>query len=355
MARKKKVQPENQEVLTEAADAPVVEVVETPVAEPVVETVAEPAVEVAAADVATVEAVEFATVEAEETQAPAKKKGMKEDPVFHTVNCILLWIVAIISIVPFFNIISKALSTQGKPVMFLPQGFTWFNMDYIFSNGDYFRAFGMSVIITLIGTVLSVGFMFMAAYPLSKKDLPFRKGIMLFFMVIMLFSGGMVPNYFVMKMYGLYDTPFSLVFPSVVQVYNLILLKNNLEGIPAEIEESATIDGANNGTILVKILLPLAVPSIASVALFTAVTYWNNYTNAMIYIFENDKFYPLAYYIQKFITEGTFDPILESQLNTQKAYIDAAMIVMSILPIVCVYPFVLKFFVSGLTVGSVKG
>ena len=286
---------------------------------------------------------------------PFKKSLENEAPVWNIVNHILLAIIALVCLIPFLNIVSKAFSTYGKGVVaVLPQGFTGFNIKYALQNVEFYRAFFVSIGVTVVGTTLSVGFMFMAAFPLSKKDLPFRSGIMIFFMIVMLFSGGIVPNFFVMKTFGLLNTPFALVFPAVVQVYNMILLKNYLEGIPAEIEESAHIDGASNGRILVSILLPICVPSIASVALFTAVTYWNNYFNALIYLGGAHEWHPLAMYVQNWINwappkDG--NPVLRDQ----KAYIDAAMIVISILPIICVYPFVLKFFVGGLTVGSVKG
>lgn len=286
---------------------------------------------------------------------PFKKTLENEAPVWNIVNHVLLAIIALVCLVPFFNILSKAFSTYGKGVVsVLPQGFTLYNVKYALKSAEFYRAFFVSVGVTVIGTALSVGFMFMAAFPLSKKDLPFRSGIMIFFMIVMLFSGGIVPNFFVMKTFGLLNTPFALVFPSIVQVYNMILLKNYLEGIPAEIEESAHIDGAGNGRILVSILLPICVPSIASVALFTAVTYWNNYFNALIYLGGAHEWYPLAMYVQNWIQ---WSPPKDGNpvLRDQKTYIDAAMIVISILPIVCVYPFVLKFFVGGLTVGSVKG
>ena len=176
----------------------------------------------------------------------------------------------------------------------------------------------------------------------------------MFFMVVMLFSGGIVPCFFVMKSLNLLNTPFALVLPSLVQVYNMILLKSNLEGIPAEIEESARIDGAGNMVILTQILLPICIPSIASVALFTAVTYWNNYFSSLIYLINAEEWYPLAMYILNRINTSA-DVLGDQKLYMQKEFIDAAMIVLSILPIVCVYPFVLKFFVGGLTVGSVKG
>lgn len=285
---------------------------------------------------------------------PFKKTIENDAPVWNIVNYVILTLVALACFLPMLNVVSKSVSTFGKTVSLLPQGFTWYNVKYVLGTQSFYRAFLMSVFVTVGGTSLSVVFMFMAAYPLSKKDLPYRKGIMIFFMVVMLFSGGIVPNFFVMKTFNLLNTPFALILPTLVQVYNLILLKNNLEGIPAEIEESARIDGAGNGIILVKILLPICVPSIASVALFTAVTYWNNYFNALIYLINAEEYYPLAMYILNRINTEA-DVLGDQKLYMQKEYIDSAMIVISMLPIVCVYPFVLKFFVSGLTVGSVKG
>ena len=265
-------------------------------------------------------------------------------------NYALLTLIAVICIVPFFNVISKSFSTYGKAILILPKGRTFYNYKQVFSTFAFFRAFFVSAGVTITGTILSVAVMFMAAYPLSKKDLPFRGAIMVFFTIVMLFSGGIIPNFFVVKTLGLLNTPFALVLPSVVQVYNMILLK----GIPAEIEESARIDGAGNGRILASILLPISVPSIASVGLFTAVSYWNNYFQALIYLINAEKYYPLALYILNRINTAP-DILGDQKLYQQKEFIDSAMIILSILPIVCVYPFVLKFFVRGLTVGSVKG
>ena len=243
-------------------------------------------------------------------------------------NYALLTLIAVICIVPFFNVISKSFSTYGKTILLLPKGRTFYNYKQVFSTFAFFRAFFVSV--------------------------PFRGAIMVFFTIVMLFSGGIIPNFFVVKTLGILNTPFALVLPSVVQVYNMILLKSGLEGIPAEIEESARIDGAGNGRILASILLPISVPSIASVGLFTAVSYWNNYFQALIYLINAEKYYPLALYILNRINTAP-DILGDQKLYQQKEFIDSAMIILSILPIVCVYPFVLKFFVRGLTVGSVKG
>lgn len=290
------------------------------------------------------------------TKNPFKKTLENDAPIWYITNYGLLAVIAICCIVPLMNVLSMAFSTYGAgTVTFFPRGLTFYNLISVIKNIAFYRAFGMSVLVTGVGTLLSVSFMFMAAYPLSKKTLPFRQGFMMFFMIVMLFSGGIVPNYFVMSMLGLLNTPFALIFPGVVQVYNMILLKNYLEGVPGEIEESARIDGANNVVILVQILLPICLPSIASVALFTAVTYWNNYFYALIYLTTAEEFYPLAMYILESINKEPDKLLAGTKAFDQKEFIDSAMIVLNILPILCVYPFVLKFFVSGLTVGSVKG
>lgn len=157
----------------------------------------------------------------------------------------------------------------------------------------------------------------------------------------------------IMEMLCLTRTIFSLIFPSVLQVYNLILMKSYIEALPKEIEESALIDGATELQTLVRIILPLSLPSVASVALFTAVTYWNNYTNALIYLGTAEQWYPLSLYILNHINNAA-DPLVYTKVDVQKANIESAMIIVSIIPILVVYPFVLKHFTKGITVGGVK-
>lgn len=288
------------------------------------------------------------------TDLMLKKSKIKDSPVFHTINTILLIVISLICVLPFLNVISTALSTAGNQINFAPKGFTWFNFKTVFTDVAFWRALGVSLLVVVCGTTLSVLVMFSAAYALSKPDFPFRRGLMVFFIIVMIFSGGMVPNYIVVNALGLTRSPLALILPSVVQVYNLILIKSYLEGLPPELEESAKIDGANNLQIMFKVLLPVSLPCVASVSLFTAVTFWNNYTSALIYLGTEEKWYPLSLYILNYIQSDP-DDLVGSMENIQKANIESAMIVVSILPILIVYPFVLKFFTKGVTVGSVKG
>ncbi len=279
---------------------------------------------------------------------------IKENRLFNIINTIALTIISIICFIPFLNVLSVALSTAGNDINFTPKGFTWYNFQYVFSDTGFWRAMGVSFLVVVCGTLLSVTVMFAAAYALSKPNFPARKGIMVFFIIVMIFSGGMVPNYLVVSTLGLTKTPLALILPSVVQVYNLILIKSYLEGLPLELEESASIDGANNLQIMFKILLPMSMPCVASVSLFTAVTLWNNYTSALLYLGTEEKWYPLSLYILNYIQLPP-DTLSVAMKDLQKDNIEAAMIVVSIIPILLVYPLVLKYFTKGVTVGAVKG
>ncbi len=283
-----------------------------------------------------------------------RRGGIKESGIFYAINTIVLVVVSAICVLPFLNVVSTALSGAGYDVNFIPQGFTWYNFKYVLTDAGFWRSMGVSFFVVVCGTLLSVSVMFAAAYALSKPDFPGRKVVMVYFIIVMIFSGGMVPNYLVVSSLGLTGSPFALIFPSVVQVYNLILIKSYLEGLPKELEESAQMDGATSLQVMVKILLPVAKPCVASVCLFTAVSLWNNYTSALLYLGTEEKWYPLSLYMLNYI-QSEPDALVGTMENIQKANIEAAMIVVSIIPILLAYPFVLKYFTKGVTVGAVKG
>ncbi|MBR4835992.1 MAG: carbohydrate ABC transporter permease [Clostridia bacterium] len=289
-----------------------------------------------------------------DNKTKVKKNKIRENTLFNIINVALLVVISFICFMPFLNVVSSALSTAGFDINFVPKGTTGFNFLYVFTDAGFWRALGVSFFVVVVGTALSVMVMFSAAYALSKKDFPCRKGLMVFFIITMIFSGGMVPNYIVVRSLGLTGSPWALILPSVVQVYNLILIRSYLESLPAELEESAGIDGANSLQTMFRILLPVSMPCVASVSLFTAVTFWNNYTSALLYLGTSEKWYPLSLYILNYIQ--TPPDVLDTSMHViQKANIESAMIVVSIIPILLVYPFVLKFFTKGVTVGAVKG
>lgn len=293
-----------------------------------------------------------------EKQVNVKKKKVKyrihDSTAFRIINVIVLVVTAFICVLPFLNVLATAFSTAGQQINFWPKGFTWFNVKEVLTDGGFWRALGVSLMVTVVGTTLSVLIMYAAAYALSKPDFPMRRGIMIFFVIVMIFSGGMVPNYIVVNALGLTRSPWALILPSVVQVYNMILIKSYLEGLPKELEESAKIDGANSLQIMFRVLIPASTPCVASVSMFTAVTFWNNYTSALLYLGTEEKWYPLSLYILNYIQSDP-DVLNPTLANIQKANIEAAMIIFSILPILLIYPLVLKYFTKGVTVGSVKG
>ena len=199
----------------------------------------------------------------------------------------------------------------------------------------------------------------LTAYPLSKTWLYGRKPLILFFVFTMLFSGGMVPAYLLMRTLNLINTIWVLFIPFLLSVYNMILLKNFFEEIPQEVEESAQLDGASNVRILISIVLPMSLPAMATIGLFYAVGYWDNYMNGLLYI-TTPSLRPLQTYLYQVVTEAinvdealSMDAQENAALNSEA--IRAATIMLACIPIMCVYPFLQKYFVKGMRVGSVKG
>lgn len=284
-----------------------------------------------------------------------KSKG---DKAFTVVNAVILVLFMLFTLAPILNILATALSTHSQTVLFFPKKFDLFAVKTVLTETNFYRAFAVTIAVTVLGTLISVLSMAFAAYPLSKKDLPLRRTFMIYFFVSMLFSGGMVPNYILMPSLGLTNTIFALVLPSAVQVFHLILIKNFFEGLPEALEESARIDGANNLQILFRVIFPISVSMLVTVGLFTAVVYWNNYFNALMYISAaHAELYPMPFYIVN-VTEQFRDPNAAIVLGEKFKYeenIKAATIILSMLPIVCTYPFFLKYFTKGVVVGAVKG
>jgi len=285
-----------------------------------------------------------------------KSRKIKENRTFNTINAILLIIFALICIIPFLNVIAKSFSSAGFTISLLPKGLTLYSYKTVLTEIAFYRAYAVSIGVTVLGTLLSVAVMFAAAYPLSKPDFPCRRGIMIFFIIVMLFSGGIVPNYLLVKTIGILDTPFALVLPSVVQVYHMILIKSYLESLPRELEESAKIDGATSLTILIKIILPLSGSMVATVCLFTGVVYWNNYFSALLYLPNNHTWYPLPMYILNLINSSGMNDILgDTKKVLHKENIQCATILLSLIPIILCYPMLLKHFTKGIMLGAVKG
>ncbi|MDR2482157.1 MAG: carbohydrate ABC transporter permease [Treponema sp.] len=219
--------------------------------------------------------------------------------------------------------------------------------------------YGVTGIITLTGTLLSVFLLVISAYPLSKQHLKGRRIVLGMVLFTMFFNGGMIPNYILMRRLGIYNRIWALILPGCISAFNLILMKNFIRvSVPASLEEAAKIDGANDIRILFQIIVPLLKPAIATMVIFCAVNYWNNYFSAMMYISDR-KLWPLILVLRELVVENTDAVNPVSAMLTQAARshpftLKMAAIVIVIAPILAIYPFMQKYFVTGVSLGSVK-
>lgn len=284
-----------------------------------------------------------------------------ESRLFDAANVLVLVIIGLVCILPFLHVLAKSLSDQASvmanKVSFYPIGLNLSAFEFVLTQSRYFEALKVTLFVTVVGTMLSMAITIMAAYPLSKPEFRGRKLITLLYVFSMLFYGGIIPGYILMKSLGLLDTVWAMIIPLLVVPFNLFVCKTFFEGLPESIEESARMDGASNFRILVSILLPISLPVIATLGIFYAVGYWNNYFHPLIYINAVDL-KPLQIFLYDTIS-NTEDVIAqqpeEVRLSLSSEGLRAATVILTVLPILLVYPFLQKYFVHGLTVGSVKG
>ena len=285
-----------------------------------------------------------------------KIKLSRADVTFDVIKWVFLVLCLVLVIFPILNVISLAFSKgqYNSEITFFPvwKGLTLDNFSWLFKNDNFLSAIKNSLLFTIVATVGSNILMAMAAYPLSKEDCPFRGPVMIFFIITMLFSAGIVPAFIWLRVLNLYNSIWSLIFLSLNNVFNMLLYKTNFEGIPAEIEEAAMMDGASSITLFFRIVIPMTLPIIASCVFFMIVSTWNSYGSAIIFITDTKQM-PLAQFLYRLVasTEQSKDPYLIT--NTQN--VNAATISVSVIPILCVYPFIMNYMKSGLTIGSVKG
>lgn len=252
--------------------------------------------------------------------------------------------------------LSSSAPANAGLVTFWPIGFTMEAYAKTFNNANFLSSLWVSVQRTIIGTALAMLVNAVAAFALSKDTRIFRaRNIYLwYFVVTMLFSGGLIPNYILILKLGLMDTLMALILPVMISVYNIILLLNFFRTVPKELEEAAFIDGANHLRSFVSIYLPISMPAIATISLFTMVGHWNAYFDGLIYIKESMNL-PLASFLQTIIVQADmtkFDPSMVANLSQRT--IRASQIFIGALPILLVYPFLQRFFVKGIVIGAVK-
>jgi len=230
---------------------------------------------------------------------------------------------------------------------------------FLVSYEDIARAYWNSIVRTVLGSALSVTFTVIAAYPLAKRNLPFRSGLTVYFLIPMFFSGGLIPSYLLIKSLGLLDNFLVLIIPPAVSIFSVLIMRNFFQTLDPAYEESALIDGAHYGTMLVRVILPISLPVLATVVLWSAVSHWNAWFDAMIYIRDRDRTV-IQMILRDMLTavnQQAQDIVLESAHRPELTLnnVRAAVVLISIGPIVLVYPFLQKYFVKGITVGSLKG
>jgi putative aldouronate transport system permease protein len=275
---------------------------------------------------------------------------------------LLLAVCAFVTLFPFINVIAVSFSSSrainAAEVFLWPVEFQTNAYLNLLRDGQLITAMKNTLLITVVGTALNMLFTIMAAYPLSKARLKGRNVMLMAILFTMLFSGGLIPNFLLINSLGLVDTYWALWLPALISAYNMFVMKSFLEGLPAELEESASIDGASEFTILWRIILPLSMPVIAALTLFYSVGWWNSYMNVLIYIRNSGKL-SLMVKLYQMIALVSPDMLKSGEGVTQTLItpegIRAAGVVIAIAPILCVYPFLQKYFIKGVLLGSVKG
>ena len=292
-----------------------------------------------------------------------KIKSSPARKAFLVVNYFFLTLDMCISLFPLVHVFALSLSSnsaaQAGWVTILPVDFTLDSYQYILAKPEFFQSFGVSVVRVVLGTLLSIGLTILCAYAMAQPDERFhaRKYYVWVFLVTMVFSGGLIPLFIVVKSVGIYNSIWALILPGAVQTFNIILMLNFFRGLPYALTESALIDGANHFQIMTKIIVPVSKPSLATVGLFTMVNHWNSWFDGMIYISDTAK-YPLQTYLRNVIQSVDIASIdltsVGAMTNVSQKTVTAAQIFVAIIPILLVYPLLQKYFITGMTLGSVK-
>lgn len=290
-----------------------------------------------------------------------KSKG---DRLFDITIYILLAIITLLVLYPLIFVVSASFSNPMHVIagdMWLwPKEITLDAYEKVFKNEGIMQGFMNTIKYTVVGTIINVIMTTLAAYPLSRKDFAGRNIIMAFIVFTMFFSGGLIPTYILIRDLGMLDTFWVMVIPNAVAVWNIIIMRTFFQSIPMELQEAAKIDGCSDIKLLLKIILPLSMPVIAVMVLFYAVGHWNSYFHALIYLQDQDKF-PLQLVLRQILiqgqagdmVEGTSESLLQQKLSVEG--LKYAVLIVANLPMLLLYPFLQRYFVKGVMIGSIKG
>ncbi|MCY9669280.1 carbohydrate ABC transporter permease [Paenibacillus alginolyticus] len=282
--------------------------------------------------------------------------------VFQVFNGFIMALVVVMTLYPFLYLVAQSFSSEaavyaGKVTIF-PVDFTDQTYRAVLSRPEFFQYYGNTILYAIVGTVISVAATAVMSYPLSKDKLRLNKFFIPFVLFTMYFGGGLIPNYIlVAKTLHMRDTIWAIIIPGAISAFNVILVKTFFASLPNELEESAKVDGLGVYRIFLRITLPLSKPILATMVLFSMVSIWNNWFGPSLYLESKDK-WPIALYLRQII-DSAINPTeagLSSDATAQiAATIKSTAMVLTSLPIICLYPFVQKYFVQGMMIGSVKG
>ncbi|QHT58946.1 carbohydrate ABC transporter permease [Paenibacillus lycopersici] len=282
---------------------------------------------------------------------------------FTVFNVVFLTVILALGILPFIHMLAISLSSTtaaaAAEVGLWPVGFSLEAYRYLGQKAEFIHSLGVSVERVVLGTAINMLFVVITAYPLSRSNAQFRHRTLYvwFFAVTMFFGGGLIPTYVIVKETHLLDTIWALILPGALNVWNAVMLLNFFRGIPKELDEAATIDGAGHWTLLWRIYLPVSLPALATITLFTVVGHWNAWFDGILYM-NSPAHYPLQSYLSTLVTSINKQAISLDDLKRLESISEktlrTAQIFLGALPIMLVYPFLQKFFIKGITVGSVK-
>ena len=295
-----------------------------------------------------------------------RKKTSMGRKVFLAVDVIVILLLCLICMVPLLNLLAYSFSASQpiieNKVFLWPKEFTLKAYQYVLESKEFWSSVSVSVKRVLLGVPLNTLLTILVAYPLSKDERQFkaRKYYVAYMLTVMLFNGGLMPTYYIVSKTKLIDTVWALIIPGAVPIFNCIVLMNFFRGIPSELEESAKLDGASQWQILWRIFIPISKPSLATIILFSLISHWNSWFDGLIYSNHTTN-YPLQSYLQTLVT-STMEILAQGDVKAIAKLVDindtnmkAAQIFISVIPLMLIYPFLQKYFTTGLTMGSVKG
>lgn len=285
-------------------------------------------------------------------------RHLKSPSIFDLCLYVLLGLFTLLCLVPMLYVVSVSLTPYGEVLknggfVIIPSSIDVSAYHTMLGNGNLINAYKVSFFITIVGTILNLVLTIAIGYPISRKDLPGSKGVSLFVLFTMLFNGGMIPTYLIVKSFGLIDSIWSLIIPQAIMPYNVFLMRSFFSSLPSELYEAADIDGAGEFRIMVQIAIPLSKPMIMTNLLFYAVIRWNTYMSAILYI-TDPSLRPLQVVLREILI-GADAAIEQAEYSTPTQSLKMAAVVLTALPVTIVYPFVQKHFTKGMMLGAIKG